>query len=227
PIRLPAWALACGAVLCSSLGAVTAIAYANSLDGPSQLERPVQPVATGIAPTLGTARPPEAAPRGLSSNGSSANALPTPPPALSGDSPASSATAPPNVPGDVSVSSADSRIAPVTPRCPPEMVWLEGGEFMMGTDSKQPALSLARPAHRVRVHGFCIGTHEVTTGEYAACADAGECTPEHQSAHLAGETSDAGSEAAASLHGALCNAGRHGREDHPINCVSHAQAAAF
>jgi formylglycine-generating enzyme required for sulfatase activity len=102
------------------------------------------------------------------------------------------------------------------------MVWIEGGTFMMGSDSKRPALSLARPPHRVTVSGFCLGMHEVTQAEYGACADAGDCTPAHRSAHFV-EASGANEPAESTQ----CNAGRAGREQHPINCVSHAQAAAY
>src|SRR5262249_19802602 len=48
---------------------------------------------------------------------------------------------------------------------PPGMVWIPGGEFLMGTDS---ALSFPneRPAHRVRVDGFWMDEHEVTNAEF-------------------------------------------------------------
>ena len=55
------------------------------------------------------------------------------------------------------VSSSPS--APVIAKDPGEapagMVWIPGGEFLMGTDDSQ-ANPVERPAHRVRVEGFWI-----------------------------------------------------------------------
>ena len=45
------------------------------------------------------------------------------------------------------------------------MVWIAGGEFWMGTDSKE-AWPDEQPAHRVRVNGFWMDTHEVTNAEF-------------------------------------------------------------
>jgi formylglycine-generating enzyme required for sulfatase activity len=80
----------------------------------------------------------------------------------------------------------------------------------------------------VSVSGFCIGKREITASEYASCVDMGDCTVAHQTAHFAAESQE-GTESSAfiSLHGAMCNAGKAGREQHPINCVSHAQAASY
>jgi formylglycine-generating enzyme required for sulfatase activity len=174
PVRLPPWLLACGAVLCSSLGAVSAIIYANT---------------SAFAPSPGPVAPAPAA--------TSASAWP-------------------------------AAAAPLeAPRCVAPMLWIEGGSFTMGSDSKRPALSLARPPHRVTLGGFCMDPHEVTVGEYRACSDAGNCAPAHRTAHFA-EASEAGEAAAAgSQNGSLCNGGKPGREQHPINCVSHTQAAEY
>jgi formylglycine-generating enzyme required for sulfatase activity len=99
---------------------------------------------------------------------------------------------------------------------------------MMGSDSRRPALSLARPPHRTSIPGFCLGAHEVTVREYAACSDAGDCTPAHQGAFFADEaTPDPAAESKLELQGAMCNAGKPGRDQHPINCVSHAQGATY
>lgn len=192
PVRLPPWLLACGAVSCSSLGAVSAIIYANTWafvpgGAPQALATPAQPTA------MAAASPPIAAPTG---------AAPT-------------ATASGAAPG-----------ASAAPGCPASMVWIAGGAFRMGSGSKRPALSLARPPHRVTLHGFCLDRHEVTAGEYAACSQAGECAPAHRTAHFADlDQADVG--AAPVANGSLCNGGKPGREQHPINCVSHAQAAEY
>jgi formylglycine-generating enzyme required for sulfatase activity len=183
PVHLPPWLLACGAVLCSSLGAVTAIVYANTWV---------------LTPSEGPGAPVKAGPAIVSATGFAPAATPAP---------ASSAAATLHA-----------------QRCPAPMLWLEGGSFTMGSDSQHAALSLARPSHRVTVRGFCMDPHEVTESEYRACSDAGNCTRAHRTVHFAeaGEAAAAGSQ-----NGSLCNGGKPGRERHPINCVSHIQAAEY
>jgi hypothetical protein len=63
------------------------------------------------------------------------------------------------------------------------------------------------PPHAVNVGAFALDRSEVTVASYDACVVRGECTP-------------AGT-------GPNCNAGKGGRENHPINCVSWAQASAY
>ncbi len=46
------------------------------------------------------------------------------------------------------------------------MVWIEGGEFTMGSDAPD-TLPNERPAHRVKVDGFWIDRHSVTNREFA------------------------------------------------------------
>jgi len=182
PIRLPPWLLACGAMLCSSLGALSVLVYTGTLSWSPAL----QPGAATApaAPHAGALR-----------------LVPAPAPTSGG-------------------ASSESL------RCPAPMVWLAGGAFTMGTDSKRPALSLASPRHRVELRGFCLGAHEVTAGEYAACVDAGDCTPAHRTAHFV-ESGGNTSTPPVPPTDASCNSGQPGREQHPINCVSHAQAAAY
>lgn len=50
---------------------------------------------------------------------------------------------------------------------PQGMVWIPGGEFMMGSESKL-AQANERPAHKMRVHGFWMAEHHVTNAEFAA-----------------------------------------------------------
>jgi formylglycine-generating enzyme required for sulfatase activity len=195
PARPPAWVLASGAVLCSSLGAVTAIAYANT-----QHPSAVDLVATPAAASAELPR-----------------ALPAPP--------ASAAST--TIPASIISSSGTSDGLPVG-RCPKPMVWIDGGEFNMGSNSNRPALSLARPRHSVAVRGFCLATHEVTVAEYADCSDAGDCTPAHRAAYFAAEAGEEGASASSvMLHGAMCNADNPERQAHPVNCVSHAQAERY
>lgn len=54
---------------------------------------------------------------------------------------------------------------------------------------------------------FYLGKTEVTVAAYRACVDAGACT--------------------AAAPGRDCNGAAQGRDDHPINCVDHAQAEAY
>ncbi len=54
---------------------------------------------------------------------------------------------------------------------PPGMVWIPGGEFMMGTDSDL-GWPDEKPAHRVRVDGFWMDEHEVTNAEFRKFVDA-------------------------------------------------------
>jgi formylglycine-generating enzyme required for sulfatase activity len=192
PVRLPSWLLASGAVLCSSLGAVTAIVCANTWAlAPGANAAPPATAAQTVESATGSAPlPSPAAPE-------AASMLPAPPPAA---------------------------VPLQAPRCPAPMVWLEGGSFTMGSDSKRPALSLARPSHRVTLGGFCLDPHEVTAGEYRACNEAGACSPAHRTAHFAEASEPA---APGSQNGSLCNGGKPGREQHPVNCVSHAQAADY
>jgi formylglycine-generating enzyme required for sulfatase activity len=51
---------------------------------------------------------------------------------------------------------------------PAEMVWLEGGTFVMGNDHPGPEGADESPAHEVTVNGFFIEKTEVTNGRFAA-----------------------------------------------------------
>jgi formylglycine-generating enzyme len=46
------------------------------------------------------------------------------------------------------------------------MVWVPGGEFLMGSDHKL-AQKNERPAHKVRVHGFWMDRTHVTNAQFA------------------------------------------------------------
>jgi len=53
----------------------------------------------------------------------------------------------------------------------PDMVWMAGGEFTMGTDSDL-GWPDEKPAHRVRVDGFWIDETEVTNTQFATFVEA-------------------------------------------------------
>jgi len=73
----------------------------------------------------------------------------------------------------LTASGADSAPARVKPKIiagdgvtgPREMVWVPGGEFLMGSDHKLAQAS-ERPAHRVKVGGFWMDRHHVTNAEF-------------------------------------------------------------
>ena len=54
---------------------------------------------------------------------------------------------------------------------PKGMMWVPGGEFLMGSDSKL-AQANEQPAHEVRVHGFWMDQHHVTNAEFRKFVEA-------------------------------------------------------
>ncbi|HEX8847867.1 MAG TPA: SUMF1/EgtB/PvdO family nonheme iron enzyme [Pyrinomonadaceae bacterium] len=66
----------------------------------------------------------------------------------------------------------DQTASVTTPQLPPGMVYVPGGEFMMGRDD---ASEYERPAHKVMVKPFFIDIYEVTNEEWKACFMAGQC----------------------------------------------------
>lgn len=51
---------------------------------------------------------------------------------------------------------------------PPGMVWIAGGDFIMGTDTDAQARPDEKPAHKVHVEGFYMDETEVTNAQFAA-----------------------------------------------------------
>ena len=93
--------------------------------------------------------------------------------------------------------------------CPPGMVWLPGGQFMMGSrdDRGEPD---QRPRHVVNIRGFCMDRTEVTVGAYgrywALRGRPPELTPDE---------------------GFNCNWRRPERADHPMNCIDWRSAREY
>ena len=58
------------------------------------------------------------------------------------------------------------------PSCPKGTQAIPGGKFFMGSDDGLP---MEKPAHNVTLAPYCMDTFEVTTEEYKACSDRGEC----------------------------------------------------
>ncbi|MCY7408733.1 MAG: formylglycine-generating enzyme family protein [Chitinophagales bacterium] len=52
-------------------------------------------------------------------------------------------------------------------KIPPGMVWIKGGDFVMGTDSDSQSRPDETPAHKVHVDGFYMDVHEVTNADFA------------------------------------------------------------
>jgi formylglycine-generating enzyme required for sulfatase activity len=108
-----------------------------------------------------------------------------------------------------------------TPRAPgaagqPRMVRIPAGTFDMGSDSGSKD---ERPVHQVTLPSFEMDVTEVTVAEYRACVVAKACQP-------ATTVQQEGSAEANTLS-QFCNAGREGREQHPLNCVDFGQASAY
>src|ERR1051326_205546 len=51
----------------------------------------------------------------------------------------------------------------------PDMVWIPGGTFRMGSDKHYPE---ERPSHPVRVDGFWMDRYPVTNTRFARCVEA-------------------------------------------------------
>jgi formylglycine-generating enzyme required for sulfatase activity len=79
-----------------------------------------------------------------------------------------------------------------------------------------------RPVHPVHIAAFDIDVTEVTVGQYAACARAGACRAAAAEIEWVGATDEDRRD-----YGAMCNADRADRQDHPINCVDWTAADTF
>ena len=96
----------------------------------------------------------------------------------------------------------------------PEMVVIPAGSFRMGTDGE--------PRRNVEVAAFAIGRLEVTRGEYSVFASATN--------HAVGDGclgGEMGSQWEWNVDMSRSNPGFHQDEDHPVVCVSWADAAAY
>jgi formylglycine-generating enzyme required for sulfatase activity len=105
------------------------------------------------------------------------------------------------------------------PSCPEGMVLVSAGRFFMGSDEDLPT---ERPAHRVTLRAFCIDRTEVTSGDYRACSDRGDCKRAGKDNKWAGIT---GREQR--TYDPLCTGPNDASGRHPINCVDWSMADRF
>lgn len=113
-------------------------------------------------------------------------------------------------PGPAGVAAGEvHRPAATRMRCPAGMVWLSGGQFLMGSreDRGDPD---QRPRHVVNMSGFCMERTEVTVGAYGRYWALRGHPPE-----LAPD------------EGLNCNWRRADRVDHPMNCVDWRAAKEY
>jgi formylglycine-generating enzyme required for sulfatase activity/serine/threonine protein kinase len=104
------------------------------------------------------------------------------------------------------------------PAGPGDMVLVPAGHFIMGSAKEGKTEG---PPHTVTISKpFYIDRTEVRAGDYARCVAAGKCTP----SGVHGKKVD---EAEAQKYAPYCNGADPARQDHPINCVDQAQAAAY
>lgn len=145
----------------------------------------------------------------------------------SNTTPAPSASAIPSAMAVAAALPSASAVAARPAGCPEGTVVVPGGRFYMG--SEDASFKLWQPEHPVIVDTFCIDAREVTTAEYTACSDHGECKrpPESPNWPKTAGTSDAEHEKKRAAYAELCNFGKADRANHPINCVDWARAERF
>jgi formylglycine-generating enzyme required for sulfatase activity len=73
--------------------------------------------------------------------------------------------------GSFAVTPSAAKSAQLHRESPPGMIWIPGGEFLMGTDDPEAAPA-EHPAHRVRLRGFWMDSTEVTNAQFRKFADA-------------------------------------------------------
>jgi formylglycine-generating enzyme required for sulfatase activity len=135
-----------------------------------------------------------------------------------GEAPSAAAVAP--SPSVASVAPAIA-VPPPLKKCAEKMATIEGGKFFMGSDEKD-ANEDERPAHQVTLAPYCIDLYEVTTAEYKACSDVGEC----KRAPVEVEWKDIKAHEQKG-YSRLCNANHPENATHPINCVDWDMASAY
>ncbi len=104
-------------------------------------------------------------------------------------------------------------------KCPADMAFLPAGEFSLGESGR-----------RVKVNSFCMDKHEVTVERYAQCVKEKSCSPrciEENRCSAVPVDTEWGDESEDKKASQRCNGGIPGREQHPVNCISYDEAAAY
>ncbi len=102
--------------------------------------------------------------------------------------------------------------------CPEGMVRVPAATFQMGSPDGEGRTN-ENPQHEVTLSAYCIDRTEVTVGEYRACVAAGGCSAIPAKMPLLVNYTRG------EMKSLLCNGAD--RLEHPINCVSVNQAAAY
>ncbi len=111
-------------------------------------------------------------------------------------------------------------VAPV-PECPADTAKIPAGQFFMGSELKD-APENEKPSHNVTLDAFCMDLHEVTAGQYKACADVGKCKRPPKEVDWP-KISDADRK----LYSPLCTFDDPDKQNHPINCVTWEMADIY
>lgn len=109
-----------------------------------------------------------------------------------------------------------------TPRCPDGMIFMHQSTFRMGAEGDGAARD-ERPSHKVTVSDTCIDKHEVTTAQFKACSDSGECKRGYLANDWAGITAND-----RKAFDALCTLRDPEKfRDYPINCIDWERADIY
>ena len=104
-----------------------------------------------------------------------------------------------------------------------DMVHIPAGPFLMGCNYSTKTLGCDISSwieHKVDIDDFWMDRTEVTVAQYRRCVEEGSCSTEGIEEPYWGET-------AHPEEARFCNWGKTGRDDHPVNCVTWGQAAAY
>ncbi len=125
--------------------------------------------------------------------------------------------------------------APEPAVAPPGMVLVPGGPFPRGCSVADPnCYANETPSPAIHIDAFAIDRLEITVADYRRCVELGACDAEEVGSHTNTQDTSLGPGAGSNSSTVLatspseyCNYPRSGRDDHPMNCVSHYQASAY
>jgi formylglycine-generating enzyme required for sulfatase activity len=99
------------------------------------------------------------------------------------------------------------------------MARVVGGDLVMGSNAGP---SEEQPEHPITVTSFCVDVAEVSVAEYGECVKRNGCAPPQPTVDWSGVTKEE-----RDTFSAFCNFGKEGRREHPMNCISFEEAAAY